>query len=115
VLWAPALSALAILRALFVTVHGLIALFRRYRHDARGNLEILHCFVGQRAAGSKGNRQDRCCAQPVGLDSAMLVYLMIELEEKLSSELSPDDFYDYPTVNDRSRYLAERLATRAAG
>ena len=51
----------------------------------------------------------------LGLDSAMVVYLMMELEEKLDLELSPDDFYDYPTVNDRSRYLAERLATRAAG
>jgi acyl carrier protein len=51
----------------------------------------------------------------LGLDSAMLVYLMIELEEKLSSEHSPDDFYDYPTVNDRSHHLAERLATRSAG
>jgi acyl carrier protein len=51
----------------------------------------------------------------LGLDSAMLVYLMMELEEKFGSELSPDDFYDYPTVNDLSRYLAERLATRSAG
>jgi acyl carrier protein len=44
----------------------------------------------------------------------MLVYLMMELEEKFGSELSPDD-YDYPTVNDLSRYLAGRLATRSAG
>jgi acyl carrier protein len=41
----------------------------------------------------------------LGLDSAMVVYLMMELEEKLDLELSPDDFYDYPTVNDLSRYL----------
>jgi Phosphopantetheine attachment site len=45
----------------------------------------------------------------------MLVYLMMELEEKFGSELSPDDFCDYPTVSDLSRYLAERLATRSAG
>ena len=50
----------------------------------------------------------------LGLDSAMVVYLMMELEEKLGLELSPDDFYDYPTVNDLSRYLAERQATRSA-
>jgi acyl carrier protein len=49
----------------------------------------------------------------LGLDSAMVVYLMMELEEKLDLELSPDDFYDYPTVNDLSCSLAERLATRS--
>ena len=35
----------------------------------------------------------------LGLDSAMLVYLMMELEEKLDLELSTDDFYDHPTVD----------------
>jgi acyl carrier protein len=39
---------------------------------------------------------------------------MMELEEKLDIELSPDDFYDYPTVNELSRYLAEKHATRSA-
>jgi acyl carrier protein len=50
----------------------------------------------------------------LGLDSAMVVYLMLDLEEKLGVELSPDDFYDYPTVNDLSRYLTEKHATRSA-
>jgi acyl carrier protein len=50
----------------------------------------------------------------LGLDSAMVVSFMIELEEKFGLELSPDDFYDYPTVADLSRYLAEKLATRSA-
>lgn len=50
----------------------------------------------------------------LGLDSAMVVYLMMELEEKLDLELSPDDFYDYPTVNALSCYLTERHATRSA-
>jgi acyl carrier protein len=45
----------------------------------------------------------------------MVVSLMIDLEEKLDLELSPDDFYDYPTVNDMSRYLAEKHASRYAG
>jgi acyl carrier protein len=40
---------------------------------------------------------------------------MMELEEKFGYELSPDDFYDYPTVNDLSRYLAARLAARTTG
>lgn len=51
----------------------------------------------------------------LGLDSAMVVYLMMELEEKLGLELSMDDFYDYPTVVELSRYLAEKDAKRSAG
>ena len=50
----------------------------------------------------------------LGLDSAMVVYLMMDLEEKLDLELSPDDFYDYPTVNDLSRYLSAKHVTRSA-
>jgi acyl carrier protein len=50
----------------------------------------------------------------LGLDSAMIVYLMMELEEKLNLELSPDDFYDYPTVNDLSLYLLQRQAKQPA-
>jgi len=57
--------------------------------------------------GTKFNR--------LGLDSAMLVYLMMDLEEKLGLELSTDDFYDHPTVEALSRYLADRrAATRSA-
>jgi acyl carrier protein len=56
--------------------------------------------------GTKFNR--------LGLDSAMVVYVMMELEEKLGLELAPDDFYDYPTVNELSRYLAEKHATHPA-
>ena len=44
----------------------------------------------------------------------MVVYVMMELEEKLDLELSMDDFYDYPTVDDLSRYLTEKRATRSA-
>jgi acyl carrier protein len=50
----------------------------------------------------------------LGLDSAMVVYMMMELEETLDLELSPDDFYDYPTIDALSRYLAKKLATRSA-
>jgi acyl carrier protein len=46
----------------------------------------------------------------LGLDSAMVVYVMMELEEKLDLELSMDDFYDYPTIEALSRYLAGRQA-----
>jgi acyl carrier protein len=44
----------------------------------------------------------------------MVVYVMMELEEKLDLELSTDDFYDHPTVDALSRYLAERRAARSA-
>jgi acyl carrier protein len=50
----------------------------------------------------------------LGLDSAMVVYVMMELEEKLDLELSTDDFYDHPTVDALSRYLADKLAARSA-
>jgi acyl carrier protein len=50
----------------------------------------------------------------LGLDSAMVVYVLMELEEKLGLELSPDDFYDYPTIDELSRHLAERRATLPA-
>jgi len=50
----------------------------------------------------------------LGLDSAMVVYVMLEIEEKLDLELSTDDFYDYPTIDDLSRYLAQRRSTRSA-
>ena len=44
----------------------------------------------------------------------MVVYLMMELEEGLGLELSPDDFYDYPTVNALSRHLSAKHVTRSA-
>jgi acyl carrier protein len=50
----------------------------------------------------------------LGLDSAMIVYVMMELEEKLDLELSTDDFYDYPTIDALSSHLAERRAKRSA-
>jgi acyl carrier protein len=48
----------------------------------------------------------------LGLDSAMVVYVMMDLEEKLDIELSTDDFYDHPTVDELSRFLAKKRATR---
>ena len=50
----------------------------------------------------------------LGLDSAMVVYVMLEIEEKLNLELSTDDFYDYPTIDELSRYLAQRRTARSA-
>jgi acyl carrier protein len=50
----------------------------------------------------------------LGLDSAMVVYVILELEEKLDLELSAEDFYDHPTVDELSHFLAEKRATRPA-
>jgi acyl carrier protein len=50
----------------------------------------------------------------LGLDSAMTVYLQMELEDKLGLELSPDNFYDYPTVDKLSRHLSQLYGARPA-
>jgi acyl carrier protein len=68
--------------------------------------KVLRISKDSVETGTKFNR--------IGLDSAMVVYFMMDLEEGLGLELSPDDFYDHPTVDALSKYLAERLAQRAA-
>ena len=50
----------------------------------------------------------------LGLDSAMTVYLLMELEDRLDLELSPETFYDHPTIADLSAHLAEKVAARPA-
>jgi acyl carrier protein len=49
----------------------------------------------------------------LGLDSAMTIYLQMELEDKLGLELSPDNFYDYPTVDKLSRHLSQLYGSRS--
>ena len=49
----------------------------------------------------------------LGLDSAMTVYLQMELEDKLGLELSPDNFYDYPTVDKLCRHLSQLYGARS--
>jgi acyl carrier protein len=44
----------------------------------------------------------------LGLDSAMSVYLVIELEEKFKLELDTDALVDYPTIDVLSAYLADK-------
>ena len=46
----------------------------------------------------------------LGLDSANSVYLIVELEEWLELELTPDLLFDHPTISDLARYLAGRAA-----
>ena len=42
----------------------------------------------------------------LGLDSANSVYLIVELEEWLGIELTPDLLFEYPTIAELARYLA---------
>ena len=44
----------------------------------------------------------------------MTVYLLMDLEQKLDLELSPETFYDHPTVDELSDYLAGKHAARGA-
>ena len=44
----------------------------------------------------------------LGLDSAMSVYLVMELEEKLDLEIDSDTLVDYPTIDALSAFLAEK-------
>src|SRR6478736_4472092 len=48
----------------------------------------------------------------LGLDSAMTVYLLMELEDRLDLELSPETFYDHPTVDALSAHIGEKVAAR---
>jgi acyl carrier protein len=52
----------------------------------------------------------------LGLDSANSVYLIVELEDWLGIELTPDLVFEYPTIADLARYLAgRRPADRGSG
>ena len=46
----------------------------------------------------------------LGLDSANSLYLIVELEEWLGIELTPDLVFEYPTISELARYLAGRRA-----
>ncbi len=42
----------------------------------------------------------------LGLDSANSLYLIVELEEWLAIELTPDLVFEYPTIAELARHLA---------
>ena len=44
----------------------------------------------------------------LGVDSAMAVFLVMELEDWLELELAPDLVFEYPTIAELARYLAKR-------
>jgi acyl carrier protein len=44
----------------------------------------------------------------LGLDSANSVFLIVELEDWLGLELTPDLLFEHPTICELARHLAER-------
>jgi acyl carrier protein len=46
----------------------------------------------------------------LGLDSANSVYLLVELEEWLGTELQAELIFEYPSITELARYLAQRAA-----
>jgi acyl carrier protein len=50
----------------------------------------------------------------LGLDSAMTIYLVMELEDKLSLELDHEMLADHPTITELSAYLAQKANAGAA-
>lgn len=44
----------------------------------------------------------------LGLDSAMTIYLVMELEDKLKLEFDHEILADYPTITELSAYLAQK-------
>jgi acyl carrier protein len=47
----------------------------------------------------------------LGLDSANSVYLIVELEDWLGLELTPDLVFEHPTISELAWYLAGRVAS----
>jgi acyl carrier protein len=43
----------------------------------------------------------------MGLDSANSVFLIVELEDWLELELTPDLLFEHPTIGELARHLAE--------
>ncbi len=44
----------------------------------------------------------------LGLDSANSVFLIVELEDWLGLELTPELLFDHPTISELARHLAMR-------
>lgn len=51
----------------------------------------------------------------LGLDSAMTIYLTMEIEDKLEIELDQQALIDHPTIDQLSAYLATKTNPGAAG
>jgi acyl carrier protein len=51
----------------------------------------------------------------LGLDSASSTHLLVELEDWLGVELSPEVVFEYPTVGDLARFLAGQSPAPGGG
>lgn len=50
--------------------------------------------------------------EATGLDSALLVGMIVQLEEALGTELSPSILFDQPSISGLSGHLAATLKSR---
>ena len=51
----------------------------------------------------------------LGVDSAMAVFLVAELEAWLDVELAPNIAFEYPSIRDLARHLAEQIGGNPRG
>ena len=51
----------------------------------------------------------------LGLDSATSAYFIVELEEWLGAELSPELVFEYPTISALARFIADGQGGAANG
>ncbi len=50
----------------------------------------------------------------LGMDSAMAVFFLVELEEWLGIELASDVVFEHPSIAEIARYVTARFPARAA-
>jgi acyl carrier protein len=50
----------------------------------------------------------------LGLDSASSTHFLVELEDWLGIELSPEVVFEYPTVGELARFLADQSPTQGS-
>ena len=65
---------------------------------------VAHLANALRRPGEKIDPQTKFAR--LGVDSAMAVYLVAELEEWLGRELAPEVAFEYPTIAELARHLA---------
>jgi acyl carrier protein len=77
--------------------------------SAKGEAEITAWCVAHLAKALRCPAKDidpQTKLARLGVDSAMAVYLVAELEEWLGRELAPELAFEYPTVAALARHLA---------
>jgi acyl carrier protein len=54
------------------------------------------------------------CQTYLGIDSALAVSLLIEVEQRYDIELSPETLFEHPTLHAVATYLHEQIQQRVA-